>query len=370
MKFDLDDIWLSRMDGFTGLSQIQKRRLYRIILVWVIGISYLVDTIFLALFKAAGMVDSAIVLFYGCAGLGHVLIFSALHWSGLCDRLANPHLTIWGMLYAIIVQVVSIALAPKIAAFFMGIMFIIYAFGALRISFKEALIIWILASFAVLFALYSVKDPSVALWIPNNVDGLLFAVAICFILLRTIAINFYSTTLRLKLFEQSIAFEKAATHDELTGLFNRSVVLPAIKEKIALYERKNIISTVAILDIDNFKRINDIHGHTVGDFVLARLGKKFEEYLRNTEIIARYGGEEFIVLLPLTNIEEAVCTLERMRSAIEHLPWDGKLSGYQITFSCGIAEIQANDTVDKVIKRADEALYNAKASGKNRVCVL
>jgi diguanylate cyclase len=369
MKFDLDDIWLAKMEGLTGLSQIQKRRLYRMILVWVIGISYLVDTLFLALFNVVGLVDFSAVIFYGCAGLGHVLIFSAIHWSGLCDHFKNPHLTIWGMVYAIIVQVISITLAPKLAAFFMGIMFIIYAFGALRISMKEALIIWFLASIAILLALLSVEDPSLALWIPNNVEGILIAASFSIILLRSIAISFYSTTLRLKLFEKSIAFEKAASHDELTGLYNRSIVLPAISEKIALCKRKSIISSVAMMDIDDFKIINDTYGHTAGDQVLTRLGRYLSAKVRDSEIVARYGGEEFIVLLPFTSNQEAMDTIERIRKGVEGMIWEGRLSGCQITLSCGIAEVYSYDTVDSVIKRADKALYRAKSSGKNQVCV-
>ncbi len=230
MQYDLDDVWADKMEGLTGLSRIQKRRLYRVIMVCAVGISYAIDTVLLVLFSGVGVGDSTVVMFYGYAALGHVVLFSLIHGSGLSDKSRNPHWTIWQMVYAITVQVVSVILAPKLTAFFMGIMFIIYAFGTLRISLKEALLIWLGASVAMLLALVSVNDPVIALWVPDHTQGLLVAIAFSLILLRSIGLGYYSTMLRVKMYEKSHDFESAATHDMLTGLYNRSVILPAIRE--------------------------------------------------------------------------------------------------------------------------------------------
>jgi diguanylate cyclase len=141
MPLHLDDQWLEKMDGW-GLGDLtvqQKRRLYRIIMVGVIGVSYLIDFVLLILFARVGTIEPSVVWFYGAAGLTHVLLFSALHWTGFSERFANPHMTRWGMGYAVLVQAVSIVLAPQLAFFFLGIVFVIFAFGTLRTPLREAL---------------------------------------------------------------------------------------------------------------------------------------------------------------------------------------------------------------------------------------
>lgn len=367
MRYELDDVWADKMEGLDGLTRIQKRRLYRVIMVCAVGFSYGMDTILLALFNEVGVGNPTVVMFYGYAGLGHVVLFSLIHGSGLSDKSRNPHWTIWQMIYSISVQVISATMAPKLTAFFMGIMFIIYAFGTLRISLKEALLIWLGASVAMLIALVSVEESSVALWVPNNTQGLLVAVAFSLILLRSIGLGYYSTLLRIRMYEKSNDFESAATHDMLTGLYNRSVIMPAIKEQIALIKRNKSTATLAMLDIDNFKSINDNMGHAAGDNVLSRLGSYLESQVRESDMVGRYGGEEFVFLMPTIKLDAAMAMMERIREDISQLSWRELGRETRITISCGVAEVMEDDTVDSVIKRADDALYMAKRAGKNRV---
>jgi diguanylate cyclase (GGDEF)-like protein len=125
-----------------------------------------------------------------------------------------------------------------------------------------------------------------------------------------------------------------------------------------------------MLDLDNFKHINDTFGHQAGDLVLRETSLLLRGCVRSSDIIARYGGEEIIVLLRGALLKDAVVVAEKMRKAIEgHLFRDGSVS-VAVTASLGLTFFDHEDSSDSLIKRADQALYKAKTSGKNRVCTL
>ncbi len=122
-----------------------------------------------------------------------------------------------------------------------------------------------------------------------------------------------------------------------------------------------------MLDIDNFKIINDSMGHTVGDNVLSRLGNCLESQVRESDMVGRYGGEEFVFLMPMMERDDAAAMMERVRKAVSQLTWSEIGQDAKITISCGVTKIEAGDSVDSVIKRADDALYAAKRAGKDQV---
>ncbi len=126
-----------------------------------------------------------------------------------------------------------------------------------------------------------------------------------------------------------------------------------------------------MLDIDFFKKINDNYGHDVGDNVLKGVAEVLMRHVRNHDVAARFGGEEFVMMLPETSVGGAVVVAERIRTAIETIDFETSGCHHQVTISIGIAEYAGDTTSDgeDIIKRADEALYRAKTSGRNRVCV-
>src|SRR5688572_27582978 len=136
MQIGLDEIWLEKLQRRTGLDRDKSRRLYRVILVCAIGISYSIDTLMYGLFALAGTIDASVVAIYGAAGLGHVVIFSLIHWYGDVERRDDPQLVAWQMGYAVLVQLLGMALAPQLAAVFIGTISIVFAFGSLRIELK------------------------------------------------------------------------------------------------------------------------------------------------------------------------------------------------------------------------------------------
>jgi diguanylate cyclase len=158
-----------------------------------------------------------------------------------------------------------------------------------------------------------------------------------------------------------------ARHDPLTGALNRQGLDEAMEREISNARRKQRPLCLAMLDIDNFKKINDTLGHNVGDSALAHLAKVTRESLRPQDTLARYGGEEFVVLLPDTTLDpgiEAMTRLQRELTKRIFLEGEAKIL---ITFSAGVAELAADETGMEAVKRADQAMFLAKRAGKNRV---
>ncbi|AFZ58666.1 diguanylate cyclase [Anabaena cylindrica FACHB-243] len=161
--------------------------------------------------------------------------------------------------------------------------------------------------------------------------------------------------------------EKLANTDPLTGVWNRRYLLTKAEQEISRIQRYNNYLSVLLIDIDNFKKVNDSFGHSIGDEVIIFMTKMVLNYLRQVDCFGRFGGEEFVVLLPETDIDEAVIVAERIRENIcnQRIPvLEEQLS---ITVSIGVANYNLGDqSIDTIIQRADEALYRAKNQGRNR----
>ncbi len=156
-------------------------------------------------------------------------------------------------------------------------------------------------------------------------------------------------------------------HDQLTGVLNRRGLEDIFNKEIGRAKRRDTVICVALLDIDNFKKLNDSLGHDVGDQALIHLATVCRDTLRPQDTVARFGGEEFIILLPETPLNDAVTAMTRLQRELTKKFF---LSGNEkvlITFSCGVTQMQEGDTQASVIKRADTAMYEAKRTGKNKV---
>lgn len=162
-------------------------------------------------------------------------------------------------------------------------------------------------------------------------------------------------------------FRELSIHDELTGLYNRHHLEPLLRKEVAHAERERSILTVAMLDLDNFKWINDHYGHAVGDLVLAETGHLLKERLRESDTAFRYGGEEFLLVLPDTTTLQAHLLCDELRKLFESHSI-GKLDVGKITVSIGIAGLgEEKNPWESAIVNADLALYQAKRNGRNRV---
>ncbi|MBJ2179412.1 diguanylate cyclase [Pseudomonas veronii] len=155
--------------------------------------------------------------------------------------------------------------------------------------------------------------------------------------------------------------------DPLTGLPNRAAWSERLDHEVNLWHQRGNSLSLAMLDLDHFKRINDGYGHLAGDKVLKIIASVLRKRLRPGDFIARFGGEEFVLLMPDSPLANALAAGEALRAAIEVCPFHFKGEPVTITVSMGVAQFQPGERSDLALKRADEALYRAKAAGRNRV---
>ena len=158
--------------------------------------------------------------------------------------------------------------------------------------------------------------------------------------------------------------KKLAVTDVLTGLFNRIRTDESIQSQLELLKRYDTPFSILLIDIDQFKQVNDKFGHQIGDNVLVLLADILRSDLRKTDIAGRWGGEEFIVISPETDLKGALEMAEKIRQNVQERKYNRK---HKVTVSIGAAEAHKSDTLKTVVKRADEALYQAKENGRNRV---
>ncbi len=158
-----------------------------------------------------------------------------------------------------------------------------------------------------------------------------------------------------------------ATHDALTGLFNRRHVEDLLRAEVERAQRHARPLAVAMLDADHFKNINDTYGHPTGDDVLREISARCRKTLRANDILGRYGGEEFVIVFPETNVEEAGAVAERMRAAVAANPIQVGGHALDVTVSIGVSAYAPGHNVERLVERADAALYTAKQDGRNRV---
>lgn len=182
------------------------------------------------------------------------------------------------------------------------------------------------------------------------------------------AVNHLSLALRnAALFSE---VKTKADHDGLTRIHNRRAFDERLVDELKRHQRYSNNLSLLLLDLDHFKQINDVHGHQAGDMVLREIGRVLQDCLRSTDFGARYGGEEFVVILPQTMEEQAWVLAERLRRAIATVQFAYEGREFQVTASIGVATLKPgslNKRMD-LLRQADQALYQAKSSGRNMVC--
>ena len=173
---------------------------------------------------------------------------------------------------------------------------------------------------------------------------------------------------RRRLFGVKAELLRIARTDGLTNVFNRRFFIEMAGREVARSKRYNHPICCMMLDIDHFKNINDTFGHQAGDEVLKEMAKASVSAIREIDIFGRLGGEEFAIALPETDIDDAMNLAERIRQMLDQLEMGADDKHIAITVSIGVAVLTStDDTIESILKRADEALYRAKSSGRNKV---
>jgi diguanylate cyclase len=168
--------------------------------------------------------------------------------------------------------------------------------------------------------------------------------------------------------KQLAGYLTEARTDSLTGLANRKAFDQKLDECFQKWQQSNAMFSLALIDVDHFKKVNDTHGHPAGDAVLKELATRLAEIKQDSLLVARYGGEEFAVLIDGSETEAAEI-MERLRKSIAGKTFEADGVSIPVTLSCGVSRILSEDRVGKLVRRADEALYSAKMGGRNRVFV-
>jgi diguanylate cyclase (GGDEF)-like protein len=347
-----------------------KRR--RQILALALG-SHLVNVALLAVFAAAGTTTGTTAAIYAGVATVSVLAFLAMSESGLSDHWQDHFFTAPYTAATYFQQLAFIYIAPGVSVVFLCALFLVGNVIALRATPRDGLIAWTLMMAGVAM-LYVLADLPLAL--PNATPLERIGTLLTFALTtgRIMFIGIFSSRLRDTLYRRRVELEAAykrieelAELDELTGSFNRRCIMRLLDDEVIRANRSKAPCTVALIDLDWFKRINDKFGHPTGDEVLRTFAITIFANIRSIDKFGRYGGEEFLLVLPDTPRDKAVQMLDRLRAIIQALDWSAFSDGLNVTISAGVATLGPQDTPDTVLARADSALYAAKRLGRNRV---
>jgi diguanylate cyclase len=339
------------------------------------AISYLISAGILALYSYAGTITIAVSIVYLICGITATAITLGLSEINFNDRFKDDYLTVPQNILSMTIQLGAIYLAPEVGFYFIFILFIVLSFGALRMSARETAVVWTYSTIG-LTALLLMTDKAIAMPMTTWADRALVLACAVTALGRCASTGLYGSSMREALYkrgnelkEANARIEELAQVDDLTGLLNRRYIMKSLNEEMARAQRTGVACSVAIIDIDFFKRINDQFGHPVGDEALRTFAVTLFANLRTIDRLGRYGGEEFLLILPDTAKEQAVRTLDRLRSIISEVNWSTLSENMSLTMSAGVCAVRQHDSADDVLTRADAALYRAKDAGRNRVVV-
>jgi diguanylate cyclase len=339
----------------------------------MIGVSYVVDAAILLVYAHAGTTSAAIGPAFAVCGLISVTGYILLSESGFTERFKDHYFVVPQSIISMIIMLVFTFIAPEVGVMFLCTLFVVFAFASLRSTPWQTTVVWTAMAMG-LAGLFLLTDRPISL--PHETYLERFATMTVFILTigRCMFIGIFSSAMRESLYKSGIALKEAnkrieelAELDDLTGSFNRRCIMRFLDEEIERAHRTNAHCSVALIDLDWFKRINDTYGHPTGDEVLRTFAITVFANIRGVDRFGRYGGEEFLLLLPDTPHDVALRLLNRLRAIVAELDWSAFSLGMQITVSAGIVTLKAGETADALLARADAALYKAKAQGRNRI---
>jgi diguanylate cyclase (GGDEF)-like protein len=337
--------------------------------------SHLINIGLLAMFVAAGTISIALVAAYAVCATCKVAIFVAASESGRTDDwqdhfVAGPYTAATcAMMLAFIYA------APAVAVVFLCAFFLIANVVAFRARPLRGALACALMTAGVV-AVYTLAELPITLPAASMLERASTLMVFAATLGRIMFINMFATRIRDSLYRRSAALETAykrieelAEADELTGALNRRSIMKLLDDEVVDYRLTAKSCTVALIDLDNFKQVNDRFGHLTGDEVLRTFAISIFANIRATDKFGRFGGEEFLLVLPDTDHDRGTRMLDRLRAIVEDLDWSALSDGMTVTISAGVAALRPNETCESVLARADLALYAAKNRGRNRIAV-
>lgn len=363
-------LFTTLMTRVLGLDPLQQVRLQRTLIA---GLIYMASCVAIVLGMAEGLTTVAAgctVMAYEWAGF--LAFFLSIRF-GLTQQLEDPALTLPQVLHGLGAIVLAYLLIPAGRNLTLPLLSLALTFALLSKLTPRQTTYCGLAATAMLVVAFMTSY----LGKPDSADVAREAINL---IMAALTLPVFSSVARqVKEWRDRLDEQKAQLHqligelrelaarDELTGLVNRRAMNTAVLEELMRFKRHQRAFCLAILDVDNFKRINDQFGHQVGDTVLQALARHLTGHFAMPDHVARWGGEEFVILLPECTLDEAALMLDAMRAQFGHVVGGDAVPAYGVTFSTGVTQACAGDLPTQILARADAALYQAKQQGKNKV---
>ena len=354
-------------------KELSRRATQRRQIQAMVGVSYVIDALILLIYSEAGVIPASIGPAYAAIGLLTVACNVVLSETGVTERFKDHYFVGQQSVVGMTISLAFVYVAPQVGVLFLCTLFIIFNFASLRSTPRQTAVVWTVMTLG-LAGLFLMTDKPISM--PYGTPLERFATMSVFALTigRCMFLGIFSSSMRqslynsgLKLKEAYRRIEELAELDELTGSYNRRCIMRMLDEEITRARRTGTPCSIALIDLDWFKRINDSYGHPTGDEVLRTFSITTFANIRTIDRFGRYGGEEFLLVLPDTAAEGAAQILERLRLIISDLDWSAFSPGMKVTISAGVTMLKPDETPDTFLARADRALYAAKAEGRNRI---
>ncbi len=166
------------------------------------------------------------------------------------------------------------------------------------------------------------------------------------------------------------SLKELSMRDYLTGLYLRKYMERVLEDTLYNFKRYSTVFSIIMLDLDDFKKINDMYGHAAGDVVLKDFASMIKKITRHTDSCIRYGGDEFIIILPETDIDKAKAVAKKIQSSLNSVTFKKGNVEFKCSVSIGITQVKKDDTMESLLERVDEALYKTKSGGKSGITIL
>jgi len=339
----------------------------------LVGVSYVIDAGILLVYAHAGTIEPWLGPVYALCGLTLVGGAIALSEAGFNDRFRDHHMVAPHSAANMALMIAFAWIAPQVGVLFLCSLFTVFSFAALRSTPSQTAMLWTAMALG-LAGLFLLTDKPLGMPHGNHFER--FATMLVFTLTvgRCMFLGIFSNSMKQSLYQSGLKLKEAykrieelAELDELTGSFNRRSIMRMLDEEIARTSRSRTPCSIALIDLDHFKHVNDTYGHPTGDEVLRTFAITMFANIRNVDRLGRYGGEEFLLVLPDMTSDGAARALDRVRAIVADLDWSAFSPGMRVTLSAGVATLKAGETTDTFLARADSALYAAKAKGRNRI---